>query len=206
MPNDTNSKPRFRLSGMAIHTLGFVDRGANNKRWIVAKRAEPEAATSPAPVEPEAMTPPAENLAEEVIKTNAETAVETPPTQQPETPPTAPEPDPVEVEKGLRVAQARLAQMWSAFNAMADLMKDLVAEVTTPRIPKPAAAPEFDPISMAVMQKRAKEQDAELARLRKNHGSSNSIPVDGSPGVVTQFVWPSDLNELRKDPRFVRGK
>jgi hypothetical protein len=198
MPNE-NQKPRFHLHSMDIHTLGLVDRGANNKRWLVAKNADDEAATPPVPVE----TP-----AENVVKTASETPAETPPVQQPETPSVTPEPDPVEIEKGLRVAQARLAQMWSAFNAMADLMKDLVAEVTAPRTPKPAPAPEPTglEIAMGEMARKARAQEEELARLRKNHGSSNAIPIDGVPGVPAPFVWPSDMNDSRKDPRSKRGQ
>jgi hypothetical protein len=197
---DGTHRASTHLHDMVVSAVRLVPKGANGRNGLlICKADEAEAATPPVPVE----TP-----AENVVKTASETPTETPPVQQPETPSVTPEPDPVEIEKGLRVAQARLAQMWSAFNAMADLMKDLVEEVTAPRTPKPAPAPEPTglEIAMGEMARKARAQEEELARLRKNHGSSNAIPIDGVPGVPAPFVWPSDMNDSRKDPRSKRGQ
>jgi len=300
MPGDTN-KPKTHLHDMVIHSIAFVDRGANNKRWLIAKRAADGAELQPpapptAPVPPTPVRPdppmvvkavalaPDESLEEfredmcealcallnpgnidsrrvwiraiyedhvvvqqgwdadetllslpytrtgEDFKFGTATEVEEVTTFEPEpaakgAPPAAdgrppvpsppPAPDPAEVEKSKRAKAEQLARMWAAVSAMHELVKDLVAEVTAPPVPKPAGTTEPTglEIAMGELQKRARAQEQELERLRKNHGASNAIPVDGPPPDPPPFVWPADIADpkvrealLRKDPRFERGQ
>jgi len=188
-------KPKTRLHDMVIHSLAFVDRGANNKRWLIAKRAE-----APAPAEP--IAAPAPDAASAPVATAAAAP------EPPNPPPAAP--DQAELEKGRRLAQERLARMWSAFNSMADVLKDLVAEVTAPPPPRPTPEPAGEPtgleIAMGELAKRQRAHEEELAKLRKIRGSSTAIPVEGTPPAPAPFAWPADMNDLRKDPRFRRGK